>query len=196
MWEGYEAPIYQSQLSFEVLHFFSDWREFQIIELDGVAYKPATSHFLDLVSGQRASILVDGLSSAGCKSAYILAFSDPKVSHGTTNCPMTFPKFPFPNNSSSPTGPTFPDWVYGGVQYAHGYCEVPNQPLAKFDVLEPGDKTFSKELLKIWTTDKDQNDPNVQQIQNAIAMQLRKPDNEVPDRFKNRLVFLNYKTHY
>jgi FtsP/CotA-like multicopper oxidase with cupredoxin domain len=71
--------------------WFHDDRNFQVIELDGVTYKPKQTNMIELASGQRVSILVNTNSPSGqCEPARIIAASDPKVGRGTKRCPMLY----------------------------------------------------------------------------------------------------------
>lgn len=166
---------------------FNDSRTFNITELDGIDYQPFTAHFLDLSPGQRASILVGGYDEASqyCSSAYLLAFSDPKISHGTARCPMQFPT----DGSGQ---------AYGGVQYTHAYLEITGkESLDKAQDLFPGPYTFPVEWLQIWTTKADLNDPNFQPIpgNNYKIMEVL-PDSQFQNTFKNRLHFIDYFTEW
>jgi hypothetical protein len=86
--------------------WFSDQRDFDIIELDGVSYARLTTKLFEIASGQRVSILVKSPADSTCKPANIVVVSDPKVGHGTRKCPTAF---------------TTPG---RGVQFTHGLLDI------------------------------------------------------------------------
>jgi hypothetical protein len=107
--------------------WFSDYRRFKVIELDGVSYQPAETNLFELASGQRVSILVktDPNVPASCNSAYIVVVSDPRINGGSDACPL-------PSTHSSRS-----------IQYVHGYLDIvqadgtPINPKDRKAVLNP-----------------------------------------------------------
>jgi FtsP/CotA-like multicopper oxidase with cupredoxin domain len=119
--------------------WFSDYRRFKVIELDGVSYQPAETNLFELASGQRVSILVktDPNVPASCTGAYIVAVSDPRINGGSDRCPL-----PSTHPSRS-------------IQYVHGYLDIEKadgttDSKARKAVLDPEDNAEVQDKWKLY----------------------------------------------
>ncbi|KAG4443253.1 hypothetical protein IFR05_001296 [Cadophora sp. M221] len=67
---------------------FDDFREFKVVEVDGVLLEGTLTKGIELSSGQRVSIVVSGLSLSSPDSARLLYISDPRIGSGGS-CGLT-----------------------------------------------------------------------------------------------------------
>ena len=71
--------------------FFADRSNFEVVELDGISYENKKTNISEVSSGQSVSIIVIGRNPRSTySSTYIVAASDPKISHGIAQCPMPY----------------------------------------------------------------------------------------------------------
>ncbi|PVH81556.1 multicopper oxidase [Cadophora sp. DSE1049] len=71
---------------------FSDFREFTVVEIDGILLKGTLTKGIEIASGQRVSIVVTGPSPSNLNSARLVIISDPRIGsggNGADGCALT-----------------------------------------------------------------------------------------------------------